>query len=193
MKKLNTSKNVLAVISGIFVTALILNMSNGFTTSTVVGIDNVAFNQDIQYQKNTPVEDTILLDSVSISLEEILRNERIENIREYLSKRNSPLAQYANEFVDAANHFNIDYRLVAAISIIESGGGKHNFKPYNAWGWGKYGFENWTDGIWSVSEGLSKYYDKGLDTPSKISKSYCPPTASVWASKVNYVMNQIGE
>lgn len=193
MKRLNRRKNVLAVISGIFVTALILNMTNTFTTSTVVGIDNSAFEQDIEYQRNTPVEHTILLESASISPEETLRNERIKNVHEYLSKRHSPLAQYADEFVDAANHYNIDYRLVAAISIVESGGGKNNFKPYNAWGWGKHGFENWIDGIWSVSEGLSKYYDKGLDTPSKISRSYCPPHASAWANKVEYVMDQIGE
>lgn len=116
---------------------------------------------------------------------------RVEKIRTYLNKRNAPLADYAMEFVAAADEYGIDYRLVASISVIESEGGKHTFRPYNAWGWGKSGFSSWEEGIWAVSKGLSKYYAKGLTTPKAISYSYCPPSSQSWATKVQSVMNQI--
>ena len=116
---------------------------------------------------------------------------RIEKIKEYLTKRNAPLAKYAQEFVSAADTYNIDYRIVAAISIIESGGGKSTFKPYNAWGWGNMIFSSWEDGIWTVSKGISNYYANGLKTPKTIAYTYCPPNAEKWGSNVQYVMNQI--
>ncbi len=118
---------------------------------------------------------------------------KVDKIRKYLSSRGSPLAEYSEEFVKAADHYGIDYKLVAAISIVESGGGKHNFRSHNAWGWGKSGFNSWTEGIWTVSKGLSKYYAGGRTTPSTIAPSYCPPTAESWASKVSYVMSVISE
>lgn len=94
---------------------------------------------------------------------------RVEEIRSYLTTYKSPLVDYSEEFVKAADEYGIDYRLVVAISIIESSGGKINFRPYNAWGWGKNGFNNWIDGIWSVSKGLANgYYAKGLTTPETI-------------------------
>lgn len=116
---------------------------------------------------------------------------KVAKIRKYLSGRGSPLAKYSEEFVKAADHYGIDYRLVAAISIIESSGGKHNFRPYNAWGWGKSGFSSWKEGIWEVSKGLSKYYAGGRTTPQTIAPRYCPPNATSWASKVSYVMSVI--
>lgn len=191
------NKNVLSIVTGIFVTGIILNIFNQKTLSKIEGIEVDTYNkeyiQDKEYFENTPITETILETGISITPQDVIRSQQIENIRIYLSKRNSPLAQYANEFVDAANHYNIDYRIVAAISIVESGGGKHNFKPYNAWGWGTQSFENWKDGIWTISEGLSKYYEKGADTPQKIAKSYCPPHSIKWAKNVSLVINQIEE
>ncbi len=45
-----------------------------------------------------------------------------------------------------------------------------------------------------VSKGLATgYYSRGLDTPYEIGRVYCPPSASSWAGKVTYLMNEIGE
>jgi hypothetical protein len=126
-----------------------------------------------------------------ISKEEIEFNRKVSKIKKYLEGRGAPLAKYSEEFVKAADHYGIDYRLVAAISIIESSGGKHNFRPHNAWGWGKSGFDSWEDGIWAVSKGLGKYYARGATTPQTIAPSYCPPNAVAWARKVSYVMGVI--
>ncbi|MDD4381918.1 MAG: hypothetical protein PHE21_01065 [Candidatus Dojkabacteria bacterium] len=146
-------------------------------------------NQDL----NLPTIEEKVEESVkneSISKVEV-PDERVSKIKKYLSKRNAPLAKYAKELVHYADKYKIDYRLVAAISVIESGGGINTFRKYNAWGWGKSGFDNWVDGIETVSKGLAKYYARGLTTPKLISTSYCPPSANDWARKVQYVMNQI--
>ena len=138
------------------------------------------------------IEDTEPTAFIQIPQNNIPDEVKVAKIRAYLEKRNSPLAEYAEEFVKAADEYGIDYRIVAAISIIESGGGKNNFRPYNAWGWGKKGFANWTEGIWTVSASIGRYYSKGLTTPKLISYSLSP-NADVWASKVQGVMNVIGQ
>ncbi|MBP5204368.1 glucosaminidase domain-containing protein [bacterium] len=117
--------------------------------------------------------------------------EKVRRVRTMLTNRKSPLADYAEEFVRAADYYGIDYRLVASISIIESSGGLHCFRQYNAWGWGKLNFESWTDGIWTVSKGLNRYYELGLVTPALISVSYCPPTHESWAAKVQSMMDYV--
>jgi hypothetical protein len=131
-----------------------------------------------QITEETPSEDTEYL-------------AKVEKVRKYLSNRNSPLADYAEEFVKAAEEYSIDYNLVAAISVIESGAGKKCFKPYNAWGWGNMSFDNFKEGIWTVSKGLGKYYANGLNTPKLIGPRYCPPNAVKWGNNVQFVMNQI--
>ena len=129
-------------------------------------------------------------DSAEITSQQVT-DIRVVKIQSYLEKRNAPLAAYAKDFVKAADAYGIDYRLVASISVVESGGGLNTFKPYNAWGWGNMTFSSWEEGIWTVSKGMAKYYSLGLTTPRSISYSYCPPSSDSWASKVQYVMNQI--
>ncbi len=197
MKTYN-EKNVFLFMVGVLTVGLILNIFNKVSMHTAMGIDKDTFQQeyskDLEYIDSTPTQQTILDTAASISPESLKHSERVENIRKFFEKRNSPLAKYAEEFVLAADYYNIDYRLVAAISIVESSGGLVNFRPYNAWGWGSSGFDNWKDGIWSVSKGLAQgYYAKGLDTPYEIGRVYCPPSSSSWASKVSYLMKQIGE
>ncbi|OGC42218.1 hypothetical protein A3K02_01545 [candidate division WS6 bacterium RIFOXYD1_FULL_33_8] len=197
MKNKYYNKNVLAIVAGILVTGSILNTVQEVSPSVIDGLNGAVFakeyEQDIEYIQTTPLNETILEEAVSTRLEDSETLRKVNNIRTYLQKRNSPLADYAEVFVDAANTYGIDYRLVAAISIIESSGGLHTFRTYNAWGWGKMNFDSWEEGIWTVSKGLGNYYAKGADTPSEIARSYCPPSASSWASKVTSVMNLIGK
>lgn len=192
-----TKKNILAVIAGILFTGLIFNTFDEITPTKVMGSNQASFidsgEETIEYIDSNEIKEKILEQAVSTKSEdpEILR--QTENIRRYLESRNAPLAPYAKEFVKAAHEYGIDYRLVASISIIESSGGLHTFRTYNAWGWGKMNFTSWEEGIWTVSKGLGKYYARGLTTPQRISVYYCPPTASEWARKVSFVMSQIGE
>ena len=161
-----------------------------FTSNNSESKPSIVYANESTNIEQTNIEE-IEVEEQKISKAQADHEAKVDKLRKYLSGRSAPLADYAQEFVKASDYYGIDYRLAAAISIIESSGGKHTFKPYNAWGWGKSGFGSWKDGIWEVSKGLSKYYATGRTTPQSIAPSYCPPNATSWASKVSYVMNMI--
>jgi hypothetical protein len=109
-----------------------------------------------------------------------------------VNRGNAPLANYAEKFVEVANKYGLDYRLLPAIATVESGGGKNNFRSYNAWGWGNRSFRSFEEGIEVVAKGLKTgYIDKGRDTVEEIAPIYCPPNYKNWARSVNQFMNEI--
>jgi len=109
-----------------------------------------------------------------------------------VNRGSAPLAEYAQKFVEVANKYGLDYRLLPAIATVESGGGKSNFRSYNAWGWGNKGFTSFEEGIEVVGRGLKTgYIDKGRDTVEEIAPVYCPPNYKNWARSVNQFMNEI--
>jgi len=119
---------------------------------------------------------------------------RVENLRHYLDRFNSPLAPYSEDFVTYADLYGLDYRLVPAITGVESTFGKHTpYKSYNAYGWanGKYKFSSWPDSINHVVMTLrNEYINKGATSIAKISRRYAPPSTT-WAGKVSYFIRKI--
>lgn len=120
---------------------------------------------------------------------------REEALAAFLTKYNSPLTPSAKTFVEVADKYSIDYRILPAISCIESGCGKHLIQgTYNPFGWGKgtIKFESYDHAIIRVGQGLDEIYlRRGLTTVEKIAPVYNPPSPDSWTSKVNYFMNQI--
>ena len=109
-----------------------------------------------------------------------------------VNRNNAPLSEYAEKFVEVANKYNLDYRLLPAIATVESSGGKNNFRKYNAWGWGSRGFSSFEEGIEIVGKGLKTgYIDKGRDTVEEIAPVYCPPNYKNWTRSVNQFMLEI--
>lgn len=109
-----------------------------------------------------------------------------------IKRGNAPLAEYADEFIEVANKYELDYRLLPAIATIESGGGKHNFRSYNAWGWGDTGFNSFEEGIEVVAKGLKiGYINKGRDSVEEIALMYCPPNYKNWSRAVDQFMAEI--
>ena len=119
---------------------------------------------------------------------------RVIRLKNFLSKHRSPLRDYSQEFIYHADANRLDWRLVAAISGVESTFGKRIPKgSYNAYGWanGNFYFNSWEHSIEVVSETLrDKYYDRGATNINKIARRYAPPSLS-WAWKVKYFMNEI--
>lgn len=115
-------------------------------------------------------------------------------LKNFLKSHNSPLAGHAGDFVSAADNYGLDWRLVAAISGVESTFGKNMPKnSYNAYGWanGAYLFESWEDSIMVVSKALrEKYIDKGATNVGQIARIYAPPSQT-WAWKVRFFMRKI--
>lgn len=80
---------------------------------------------------------------------------RAERLDQYFSDRDMPLYGYGAEFVVAADNCGLDWRLVAAIGVRESSGGKHlmNNNPFG-WGSAKIRFQNFSDAIEAVTANL---------------------------------------
>lgn len=119
---------------------------------------------------------------------------RVEQLAGFLDAYHSPLAPYAANFIAAADQHQLNWKLVPAITGVESTFGKQiPVGSYNAYGWsnGAYRFKSWEQSIDYVSRYLKeKYIDRGLDNPYKIGPVYAPPSPT-WAGKITYFMNQI--
>ena len=119
---------------------------------------------------------------------------RVNTLKNFFDNYNSPLSEYAAEFVYWADYYQIDWRLVPSISGVESTFGKRIPKgSYNAYGWagGNYRFNSWEDSIEEVSKTLRlKYKDNGAVTLGQIAHRYAPPSQT-WAWKVDFFMNKI--
>lgn len=115
-----------------------------------------------------------------------------EILAAYLAKQNSPLQYHAQDFIDAAKTYNLDWKLVPSIAGVESTFGKFIPGGFNGWGWGVYGtqaiyFNSWTEAIFTISKGLREnYFDKGLTDPYLINKIYAE--SPNWGYKVTYFM-----
>ncbi|MBI4038227.1 glucosaminidase domain-containing protein [Candidatus Daviesbacteria bacterium] len=121
-------------------------------------------------------------------------DQRARILADYFASYNSPLQYQAQDFIEAADTYGVDWKLVPAISGVESTFGRKAY-GYNAWGWGIYGnqalgFKSWKDGIYTVTGGLRKnYLDKGLKDPYAINKIYAASPS--WGWKVSYFMQDL--
>lgn len=123
---------------------------------------------------------------------------RVEIIRQYLQKYNSPLTAYSDLIVKFADEYKIDFRLTTAIAQQESNLCKViPHKTYNCWGWGVHsqgtlGFSSYEEGIKEVTMGLAEnYISQGYDTPEKIMEKYTPLSNGSWASGVNEFLSEM--
>lgn len=118
-----------------------------------------------------------------------------EILQHYLAKFDSPMQNHAQDFIDAAKLYALDWKMLPAIAGVESTFGKQIPGGYNAYGWGVYGnqaiyFTSWTEGIYTVARGLREnYFDKGLTDPYTINRIYA--TSPAWGGKVAYFMQDL--
>lgn len=118
-----------------------------------------------------------------------------------------PEEYFGQFFVDLADKYNLDFRLLPAIAMQESNLCNHTPKPagengvpvesYNCLGFGVYGtkvtmFPSFEANFEQAAKTLKKnYIDIGLDTPYKIMKKYTPPSDGSWAESVNQWMAEM--
>jgi hypothetical protein len=101
-----------------------------------------------------------MVEPLSFNSEETttITDKRALKIEAYYNRHNLPLADYAESFVEAADRYDIDWRLLAAIGFIESTGGKFSCSTadYSPFGWGscKIDFDSYEDAIDVVSMNL---------------------------------------
>lgn len=187
------------ILLGIIPFILILGYFERYITllpQYFVSTNAFASNDEIQIKEISLTQ----VEKVSVSLIDTISSItvpdwKVKRVFNYLNIINAPLAKKAKFLVQAAAYYKIDYNLVAAISVIESTGGKFTYRPYNAWGWGgssrAFTFRNWEEAIVTVTRGLAGYYDAGLNTPAKIAPRYNPVTPNEWSRKVSSVMSKM--
>ncbi len=115
---------------------------------------------------------------------------RLERLKAFFGKGNCPAKDYSGVFIEAADRYALDWRLLPSISYLESTGGKAA-KNNNLFGWnsGRAGFTSATQSIHEVGRRLSRsrlYRSKNLD---QLLATYNP--AGDYAQKVKSIMQTI--
>ena len=126
---------------------------------------------------------------------------RAKRIEDFFKDYKSPLSGYGNIFIQVADKYQLDYKLLPAIAMQESNGGKKVIKnSYNPFGYGIYGklvikFESWDEAIERVGKALREdYLNQGLKTPNQIMAKYTPPSlekGGAWAKGVSTFMEEL--
>lgn len=137
--------------------------------------------------------------SLAVNYQKPVRDNRAKILADFLGEFNSPLTEYAEHFVNEADKNGLDWKLVAAISGVESYFGHQiPYESYNAWGWGVYGknvlrFNSWNEAITVISTSLrANYINKWkADDVYKIGRVYAADP--LWARKVTFFMNKIAD
>lgn len=124
------------------------------------------------------------------------RDRRVAALKNVLERRGSPLAEYASMYVKYADQNGVDWKLLPAISGLESSFGLRLMPgSYNAYGWGGgyIYFESWEDGINTINKALrTNYMDKwGATDVWSIGPIYAE--SPTWAVRVNGFMEDIDE
>ena len=168
--------NKIFTIFVLFVFALLISL--GVAPDKILASENSSSNADV---------------SDEITSKKLDKEAQI--LQKYLAKCSSPMQDHAQDFIDAAKLYNLDWKMLPAIAGVESTFGKHIPGGYNAYGWGVYGtnviyFTSWTDGIFTVAKGLREgYLNKGLMEPYAINKVYA--ASPTWGKNVTYFMNDL--
>lgn len=132
-----------------------------------------------------------------VTQDTIETDKRVKILKGFLESYNSPLATHAAVFVKNADTYELDYRLVAAISGVESTFG-HQIptNSYNAWGWGIYGnntlaFESYDQAIETISKGLRSDYINKWKAKDVYDIGHFYAASPTWAQRVEYFMNKM--
>lgn len=124
---------------------------------------------------------------------------RAKILRNFLQSYNSPLAASSETFIQAADAQKLDWRLVAAISGVESTFARFlPYNSYNAWGWGIYGdnmiyFSSYDEAIEIISKALRENYINKWRAKDvhEIGRFYA--ASPTWSVRVLYFMRKIDE
>jgi hypothetical protein len=140
-----------------------------------------------------------LLVNNQIFNEEGLIEDRAQSIDSYFKRRGLPLAGFGRKMVEEAIKNDIDWRMVPAIAMRESTGGKFACKKvkYNPFGWGgcTIGFDSFDQAIETVSRNLggnnhktAMYYDGEL---AEMLENYNGGVVPEYPTEVMAIMKKI--
>lgn len=120
----------------------------------LTGIQSIPSPAAVVLEQNSTINTSVITSQEDINRDK----ERAEKIDAFFASYDSPLLGYGQEFVAEANKNNIDWRLLPAIAMRESTGGKEACKnaSNSVFGYGscKISFKSIDDSIKIVAESL---------------------------------------
>jgi hypothetical protein len=167
------------------------------------GIHNIEISQNILVKKvNIEAPVLVALNQPEDPKVTVLKA-KADAIDAYFAEHDMPLEGTGMKMVEEAEKNGLDWRLLPAISVRESTGGKSDCKKVknNAFGWGSchIGFKSNDEAIETVARNLggnnpktSMHYDN--KTTKQILNAYNPPSiVRKYTEQVMTIMNNIGD
>lgn len=126
---------------------------------------------------------------------------RVILVQNFLERHNSPLAEednFGQVLVDLADKYEVDFRLLPAISMQESNlckvtpPGSYNCLGLGVHERGTWEFESYQANFEAAAKILkNNYINQGLTTPVEIMAKYTPKSNGSWAESVNQWMAEM--
>jgi hypothetical protein len=127
----------------------------------------------------------------------LVEDDRAKILHQYLTTYNSPLAPYAEKLILEADQNNLDWKILPAISGVESYFGQQipSFS-HNGWGFGIYGnnvrkFQTWEEGIKTVATSLRNDYMDKWKAKNIYEIGHFYAADPNWADKVNHYITEM--
>lgn len=123
---------------------------------------------------------------------------RIITLQKFFSKYHSPLENETEFIVQASDSWGLDYKIIPAISMQESGGCKNIPKDsFNCWGLAIYGknslsFDSYTEAVMQVAKTIKQsYFKDGLTNMTLLEDRWNPNSKGEWSHGVNFFISKI--
>jgi hypothetical protein len=187
-------------------------LSTGVILTSIAALHFFKLQQTEQLLANANNEGLVLAAAQDLEVGEMTSNNQLETILEsadaraqlvanFLARHNSPLEphdDYGALFVEIADRYDIDFRLLPAIAMQESNLCKViPENSYNCLGFGVHSrgtlrFESYEANFERAARELkANYIDQGLTTPEEIMRKYTPSSKGSWAASVNQWMAEM--
>lgn len=133
---------------------------------------------------------------------EIVNDQDIRHLvlKKFFSEYKSPLEFYVDDIIYQSDLYGLDYTLIPAIAMQESGGCKViPVDSYNCWGFGIYGnkkvmFSGFDEAVGKVAKTIKEAYIKrGLTNATLLEDRWTPSSRGQWSYSVNYFIGKIKE
>lgn len=125
---------------------------------------------------------------------------RTSVLQKFFRTYKSPLENEAEFLVKTSDAWGLDYKIIPAISMQESGGCKNiPDKSFNCWGLGIYGknslsFTSYSEAISKVAKTIREsYYKDGLTNMTLLEDRWNPSSTGQWSFGVNFFISKIKE
>ena len=142
------------------------------------------------------ISNPVVLDASETPSDDLSSLYRVWQTQKFLNKYGSPLESSSRKFVEVAERYNLDWRLLTAISGIESTFGKYipsnSFNPFG-FANGQAQFRSFDESIEVVGRYLLGMKKKGIDNVEVLGPIYTPPNFRNWISAVNFFMEELND